>query len=354
MKKFAVCSGFLGAGKTSTMMALTQYYTARHGKAAMISNDLGGSGLADHRLAVLSGCNASEITGECICFCHSVLSDRLQEYFADGCELVLSDIPGFGVGALEHVYHGMEADYPGQFSFAPFTVLIEPCNASLLCTGQKSDMAHILDAQMMEADLIVLNKCDLLEAPEKEALVSDLRRRYPQAEVIAISALTGEGLEELSLALKNGSASMQHPAIAYEDDGLQSEMCSLSEYYIQYHAEVCCDDFDGNEYLTALARQVQGGIAEIGCEIPHMKLLAWSPDGDYGKADLLGVSRPIELPHRFSRPCIDIAVVLNANAACPHEELDRIITTAVEEVSAAFQLECMVFRRECFGMGEEE
>ena len=28
MKKFAVFSGFLGSGKTTTMMALTRYYTA--------------------------------------------------------------------------------------------------------------------------------------------------------------------------------------------------------------------------------------------------------------------------------------------------------------------------------------
>ena len=52
MRKFAVFSGFLGSGKTTTMIALTRYHTAHHGKAAMISNDLGeGVTLADDRLA---------------------------------------------------------------------------------------------------------------------------------------------------------------------------------------------------------------------------------------------------------------------------------------------------------------
>ena len=75
MRKFVVFSGFLGSGKTTTMMALTRYYTAHHGKAAMISNDLGeGVTLADDRLARLSGVNASQITDECICFCHDVLT----------------------------------------------------------------------------------------------------------------------------------------------------------------------------------------------------------------------------------------------------------------------------------------
>ena len=132
MRKFAVFSGFLGSGKTTTMMALTRYYSAHYGKAAMISNDLGeGVTLADHRYASLSGVNASEITDECICFCHDVLTERLNACYEAGCDLVVSDIPGFGVGALEHVYHGLNRDYSGQYELAPFTVLIEPRNVRL-------------------------------------------------------------------------------------------------------------------------------------------------------------------------------------------------------------------------------
>ena len=39
--KILLLSGFLGSGKTTTMIALTKYFTEKHGKAAMISNDLG-------------------------------------------------------------------------------------------------------------------------------------------------------------------------------------------------------------------------------------------------------------------------------------------------------------------------
>ena len=354
MKKFAVISGFLGSGKTSTMIALTQYYTKHYGKAAMITNDLGSKGFADHRLALLSGCNASEIAEECICFCHDVLSQRLNACFDDGAELVVSDIPGFGVGAQEHVYHGMKQDYPGQYSFAPFTVLVEPRSVALLKSGQAGDMAHILHAQLLEADLIVLNKCDLLQDSEREEAISFLCTAYPLSRVIAISAARGDGLEALSQALMQEKASMRHPAIDYEDADLQHAMGELSEYYLQYHATVCCNDFDGNAYLLQLAGQIQAEIKNAGGEVPHLKLLAWEPEGDYGKVDLLGIDRPLEIPHKFAHPCVDLAVVLNTTAVCPYLKLDEIITDAVETVSRQFQLEWMVFRKECFGLGEEE
>ena len=97
---------------------------------------------------------------------------------------------------------------------------------------------------------------------------------------------------------------------------------------------------------------VQAELQAGGYEIPHMKLLAWEPEGDYGKVDLLGVDRPIEIARRFLNPCVDIAVVLNANAACPAKELDEIIMGAVKAVSQLYQLELRIFKKDFFNLGE--
>ena len=355
MKKFAVISGFLGAGKTTAMMALTRYCCEHGGKAAMISNDLGeGVMLADHRLAQLGGCRALQITDECICFCLDLLAERLETCFAEGCELVVSDIPGFGVGALEHVYHGLARNCPGRFELAPFTVLIEPHHAKLLRLEQAGDMGTILDAQLKEADLIVLSKLDLPDEAERAEELAWLAQRYPQAEILPLSAATGEGLDRLALALCEGKASLRHPDIDYDADDLQDAMGSLSEYYLQYRALVCCGGFDGNAYLRELAEAIRAAIGGAGFELPHGKLLAWGPEGDYGKADILGVDRPVELPQRFTRPCTDLAVLLNASAACPDRTLERLIGEAVKELSARYQLELTIFKKDHFGLGEQD
>ena len=338
MPKFAVISGFLGAGKTTVMMALTQHSPA----AAMISNDLGeGVELADHRFAALSGCSASQITDECICFCHDKLLEELDRQFREGKTLVVSDIPGFGVGALEHVYHGLA----GRLDFAPFTVIVEPATLTALRAG--GDLAHIQDAQLREADLIALNKCDLLSPAEVERACAFLVSRYPEAEVLPISARRGDGIDALCRALREGGASMRHPEIDYDGEPLQTEMASLSEAYYQYYARVCCFDFDGTAYLRELAE-------EITCNpvaIPHLKLLAWTPDGDYGRVDWMH-GQALEITRPFARPCTELAVVINATAACDEKRLDSMISAAEQTVSDRFQLEVTVHKRECFGMGE--
>ena len=351
MRKFAVFSGFLGSGKTTTMMALTRYHTAHHAKAAMISNDLGhGVDLADDRLARLSGCHASAITDGCICNVIGLLADRLNACYDDGCELVVSDIPGFGVGALEHVYHGLARKYPGQFELAPFTVLTEPRTVDLLKTGRGGDLAVLYDAQLREADLIVLNKTDLLDAAQTKADLTWLGKHYPEARTVAISARKEEGLEELSRALVRGRASMRRPDTGSRGKAFRTAMGRISEFYLQYHASVCCNDFDGNAYLMDMAERIRAGIAAAGQEIPHLKLLAWEPEGGYGKVDLIGTDREIEVTRRFERPCTVLAVILNASAACPAEKLEEIVMDAVDAASGEYQLEYMVFKQEGLAM----
>lgn len=352
MKKFTVFSGFLGSGKTTTMMALTRYFTAHHGMAAMISNDLGNQSLADNKLAALSGCNASELTGNCICYITETLVERLDKLFdGDGCQLVISDIPGFGVGALDHVYHTLNKRYQNRYELAPFTVLVEPRTVELLRNEQGGDLAYILHTQLLEADLIVLNKCDTISLDARPEMLRYLEGRYPEAKAIGISALTGEGLEELSQALMQNAASLHLPDIGYGGEAFAYAMGRLSEYYIQYHATVCCKDFDGNAYLRTLAEAAAENIRRVGGDIPHLKLLAWEPEGDYGKADLLGIDRPVEMVKAFAKPCTELAMMLNASAICPEDKLDEALTGAMEAVSRQFQLEWMIFKKECFGMG---
>ena len=145
---------------------------------------------------------------------------------------------------------------------------------------------------------------------------------------------------------------MRRPDIGYGGAAFMAAMGHMSEYYLQYHAAVCCNDFDGDAYLMDLAAAVQNGVREAGREIPHLKLLAWEPEGDFGKVDLLGTGREIQVVHRFTKPCTELAVILNASADCPADTLEALITGTAKAVSDRYQLELMLFKQECFGMGE--
>ena len=354
MGRFMVCSGFLGAGKTTLMAALARYLSAQGRHTVMISNDLGGRGLCDYRFSRAAGVPSSELTGECICFQTENLVDRLRRHFdTDKASLVMSDIPGFGVGAPDHVYHTLSRSYPGEFTLAPFAAVTCPAVLSALM-GEDSPLTPllpILRAQLEEAELIVLNKCDLTGEEERSRLLQWLTAAFPGRTVFCVSALRGDGIPELSEYIMTHDTSLLPPAEA--DDALSDAIGTISEYNSQYYARVCCDTFDPDAYLTALAARIGSGIAKEGYEIPHLKLFAPGEDGGFSKADLLCAAEEPILAHALGHPVTDLPVVINTSAACPSAALRRIIDSAVEEVSRAFRLSVTFFYEECFGCADQ-
>lgn len=124
------------------------------------------------------------------------LVDKLHQLIAGGMNVVLSDIPGCGIGALDHVYLQLLEKEPEEFELMPFTCIVDPERLKMLMPDKNSpqlpaQMAFLLDAQMKEADLIVLNKIDLLSSPELHLRMRFLHKRYPDTPVMAMSALSG-------------------------------------------------------------------------------------------------------------------------------------------------------------------
>ena len=362
MKKFLVCSGFLGAGKTTTMMAIQKRFSEKHGKAAMISNDVGSKGLVDYRYSDACGRNAVEIAEECICFVTEDLVDCLRNLFNnEGNDLVMSDIPGFGVGALEHVYLKLNDEYKGEFDMAPFTVVIEPAGLDLLMEDRPDpefpkELECLFDAQLKEADLVILNKVDTITDEEKEMYLDFIRRTYPDCDVLCMSAVTGEGLDEVIDYIIEGGAKLEDVDFGIEQETFNTAFGKLSEYNCQYYVQVCCDDFDPDGYLVDLGKAITDRLREKGRTTPHLKIFGQLENGQVCMVNLIGVDRPVSIDCRIDKRCTDLAVVINTTSACESDLLEKIMQESIEEVSKGYNLSVFMFFTECFGLmdGEEE
>ena len=121
--KYMVTSGFLGAGKTTSMLALAREINARWGKAAILANDLGAGNIVDADYTATSEVLTTSIAGNCICYQHENLVDKLRQLVAAGATVIFSDIPGCGIGALDHVYLQIAEKEADEFDLLPFTCI---------------------------------------------------------------------------------------------------------------------------------------------------------------------------------------------------------------------------------------
>jgi len=178
--------GFLGAGKTTLILAASRVLHARGMRAAAILNDQGNE-LVDTQFIEENRILADQVTGGCFCCRFSDLlsaAERLQAYAP---HVIFAEAVGSCTDISATTLQPLKRDFGESFDLAPFTVLIDPARArELLSAEADPDLAFLFQNQVAEADLVCFSKADLYsDFPEISG-----------ASVRVLSSKTGQGVVE--------------------------------------------------------------------------------------------------------------------------------------------------------------
>ena len=356
--RFMVVSGFLGAGKTTTMIALAEHMNKTFGETAIIANDLGAN-LVDTNLTQTSGCTVAEIASGCICYQMDNTVDQIRRLRdKDGAVFVMSDIPGCGVGALDHVYHRLANDNADEFTLSPFTVVVDPERLRMIMPERADinlpeELVYLLKLQLEEADLVVLNKADLLAPEDVERYVDFLHAACPDIPVLVISALERTGIEELAEFITTHETALKNFSVRNNQEFADAE-AKLTWYNRRLYLKTNDGGkIDCNAVVGDLIESIRMGLIEKKRNVPHLKTFATSGNGDFNKASLIGVDYDVEYTQQFLRPHKNLRMIVNARAVCESRPLARLMDDALDEVCEKYDLDCQVFFTECFGMADE-
>ncbi|MBI4873771.1 MAG: cobalamin biosynthesis protein [Acidobacteria bacterium] len=172
--------GFLGAGKTSLMLAAAARLRASGRRVGLLTNDQAGE-LVDSALVRAEGFESGEITGGCFCCRFSDFLAAAGEFTQP--DVLLAEPVGSCADLAATVIRPLQRLYPERFRIAPLTVLVDPRRAEqLLAAGADPHMSYLFRSQLAEADIVCYTKADL-----HPVTPPDGRR---------LSAVTGEGLDE--------------------------------------------------------------------------------------------------------------------------------------------------------------
>ena len=291
--RIAQIAGFLGSGKTTTIIELGKRLRLERGKrVAVIVNEIGEVDV-DGKFIRDFGLEAKEIIGGCICC--SVRRDLLTtlkilhgEY---GPDVILIEPTGIALPSqIKKVTSKLKFASEEFAESAPVITLVDGFRFKELFR----DLQHFTRRQIEDADIIAINKIDLMERKfELELLKSALNELNPRAHVLGMSAKTGESIDELVSIVLYGIG--QLPAIVEERDLNSKVLSEIGGAGIEMKFE--SKEYIGDISLKATVSNMLVRIAEVSLEmgstlIGHIKAHIETPAGSF-RASLIDLRQGV-------------------------------------------------------------
>jgi G3E family GTPase len=357
--RYIMIGGFLGAGKTTAVLKLAEHLSAAGQRVGLITNDQS-VGLVDTTMLASHGYAVEEITGGCFCCKFNSLVDAADKLSVDTRpDVFIAEPVGSCTDLKASVSYPLRRMYGEDYSVAPLSVLIDPIRA-LRILGLEEGKAfskkvvYVYLKQLEEAELIVINKIDLLAADRRKTLREALENRFPSARVFEVSARDGDGLEEW-FAASAGSDLGTEPTMDVDYE-LYAEGEALLGWLNCTVKVSAAHEWDGNKLVADLAAAIQHELAD-DTEIAHLKMTLTPQRGnDLAVLNVTRSESTAELSHRLDAPLKSGELIINLRAEADPDWLREAVKRALTKgpFDPKSGLNCEIEHLESFRPGKPE
>lgn len=195
-----IIGGFLGSGKTTTLINIGKYYTSiKKKKVAIIVNEIGDIGI-DGDIINQYGFNSKEITSGCICCSlkvslKSTIFTLIEEYNPD---ILIIEPTGIAL-PLQIKNEIILMDIKISYKLLPLVVLVDCSRFKQLIKELKRFFIQHLDG----AELIVLNKIDLINKFELKLVEESCIQINKKSKVCYLSNKNKDLISNLIFMIEN-------------------------------------------------------------------------------------------------------------------------------------------------------
>jgi len=333
--KLIIVGGFLGAGKTTSIISLAKMLRADGKRIIIVTNDQG-SQLVDTEYLKSQGLDVHEITGGCFCCNFDEFVARLSQISKEQYpDYVLAEPVGSCTDLVATIMKPIRAGHAGEFSLMPLSVVVDPKRLVRVKNEKESpfpnEINYLFKKQIEEADIIALNKADMIEPKELEQLLFYLKKEYPEKDILPIVATEDKGMASWVSHIVEMSRDFSVQSLEVDYDTYAKAEADLG--WLNTSTGLLSNSpIDANAFLQALTEQISQSVLDNGLELAHLKMYMVSRH-DFCKLSRTSVYDPIKFDKEMKSKTKEATLIINIRAFCEPKPLRDITEEHLDQLT---------------------
>jgi G3E family GTPase len=269
--KIMIIGGFLGSGKTTTILKISRRFRDAGKRIAIIVNEIGEIGL-DGDILTNPDIATEELTSGCICCTLRISMQYTLQTLEEEFKPDIVIIEPTGIAFPGQIRDEIETMGLSELSFAPIITLVDPGRFGT----EAKEIPRFIETQIREAEILCINKIDVTPAEIVLSTEKMLLEINPEAHILKFSAKLGDKQFE-SLFLHLAVSGLKKTLDEKKNSIELSEVSAFSTLYtLVYEA---FNPEKGTRFIEESLRTIRDRVREINPEfVGHVKLSLKLPE----------------------------------------------------------------------------
>ena len=330
MKLFLV-GGFLGSGKTTAIYKAAVSFLKHVKRVAVITNDQGDE-LVDTQFLKTTGVKTEEIRNGCFCCNYNQFVEAIEALRqGQEPEIIFAESVGSCTDLIATIAKPLEKFHPeitviiSVFADAQLLYSLISGNASFL----DENVRYVYKKQLEEADLLIVNKVDLLNDVEFTAVEQQVETEYAGKTVLYQNSLNETSVRNWILLLNRFEIQKERKSLQIDYNQYAKGEAILG--WLDQKIKIETKDYSAHSVALTFIHAVYSGIRQTMNPIAHLKFLF--DDGlkqhKISFTTLDPISKEILL---IDNKVNEVLILVNARIQAEASKVEKLVSDTIQQI----------------------